>query len=30
MAITVEPPGGAPGGIPSGPPILSGPLIATR
>jgi len=30
MAITVEPPGGAPGGIPSGPPILSGPLIPTR
>jgi anti-sigma-K factor RskA len=30
MAITVEPPGGAPGGVPSGPPILSGPLVATR
>lgn len=30
MAITVEPPGGAPGGIPSGPPILSGPLVETR
>jgi len=30
MAITVEPPGGAPGGIPSGPPILSGPLVPTR
>lgn len=30
MAITVEPPGGAPGGIPSGPPILSGPLVPAR
>jgi anti-sigma-K factor RskA len=30
MAITVEPPGGAPGGIPSGPPILSGPLVPVR
>lgn len=30
MAITVEPPGGSPTGAPSGPPILSGPLIPTR
>lgn len=30
LAITVEPPGGAPGGVATGPVILSGPLIETR
>ncbi|MEO3431101.1 anti-sigma factor [Pelagibius sp. CAU 1746] len=30
LAITVEPPGGAPGGVATGPVILSGPLIQTR
>lgn len=28
IALTLEPPGGAPNGAPSGPPILSGPVIA--
>ena len=30
LAITVEPPGGAPGGVATGPVILSGPLVEVR
>jgi len=30
LAVSVEPPGGSPTGIPTGPVILSGPLIETR
>lgn len=30
LAITVEPPGGAPGGVATGPVILSGPLVEAR
>ncbi|MEQ8356644.1 MAG: anti-sigma factor [Kiloniellaceae bacterium] len=30
LAVTVEPPGGAPGGVATGPIVLSGPLIETR
>ncbi|WP_193370304.1 anti-sigma factor [Pelagibius marinus] len=30
LAVSVEPPGGSPSGAPTGPVILSGPLIETR
>jgi anti-sigma-K factor RskA len=30
LAVSVEPPGGSPSGAPTGPVILSGPLVEAR